>query len=167
MRYEQGHITPWWGDEFKEFEYLYLPHKDENMVLNWEAQGYTNLHLNGAIHSLNANPYAKPFLEYFNFRDSGASIYKMNTGDILPTHKDHYITYQRVFNVTDTSAIWRAIVFMEDWKSGHYFEIENKPIIQWRRGDYIMWNYDVEHMVFNMGTEPRYTLQVTGLRNAY
>tara|TARA_R110000868_G_scaffold371717_1_gene635423 strand:- start:71 stop:574 length:504 start_codon:yes stop_codon:yes gene_type:complete len=166
MRYKQGHIDPWWDDSFKEFEYLYLPHTDETMVTNWRAQGYTNLHLNGAIHSLNNNSYAKPFLDYFNWKNSGAALYKMDTGDILPTHKDHYITYQRVFNITDPSSIWRVIVFMEDWKSGHYFEIENKPIVEWRRGDYVMWNYDIDHMVFNMGIEPRYTLQITGTLNA-
>jgi hypothetical protein len=164
MTYECGHIDPWWDDEFKEFEYKYLPHKDEAMVREWKAQGYANLHLNGAIHPLNDRAYAKPFLDYFNWQDSGAAIYKMNTGDLLPVHKDHYITYQRVFNITDTGSIWRAIVFMEDWKSGHYFEIEGKPLLEWHRGDYVMWNFDVPHMAFNMGTEPRYTLQVTGTR---
>lgn len=162
MKYQLGYINPWWVDGFKDFEYKYLPHKDEVMVQEWENQGYANMHLNGAIHPLNDCDYAKPFLDHFGWKDSGAALYKMNTGDILPLHKDHYITYQRVFNITDTSCIWRAIVFMEDWKSGHYFEIDGTPVVNWSRGDYVVWNYDVEHMAFNMGIDPRYTLQITG-----
>lgn len=162
MRYRFGHIDPWWDDSFKQLEYKYLPHKDENMVLEWKAQGYANMHLNGAIHPLNDNEYATPFLDYFGWKDAGAALYQMNTGDLLPVHRDHYLTYQRVFNITDTSVIWRAIVFMDDWRSGHYFDINNTPVVNWRRGDYIAWNFDVPHMAFNMGLEPRYTLQITG-----
>lgn len=162
MKYTHGHLDPWWDDSFKQLEYQYLPHKDEAMVRDWKAQGYANMHLNGAIHSLDDNEYARLFLDHFKWQNSGAALYQMNTGDLLPLHKDHYVTYQRVFNITDTKCIWRAIVFMEDWKSGHYFEIDNKPLLEWRRGDYVMWNYDVEHMAFNMGLEPRYTLQITG-----
>ena len=162
MTYKCGHIDPWWDDTFKTFEYKYLPHKDEQMVRKWEEQGYANMHLNGAIHPLNDSEYAKPFLEYFGWKDSGAALYEMSTGDVLPVHKDHYITYQRVFNITDTSEIWRAIVFMDDWKSGHYFEINDTPVVGWKRGDYVVWNYDVAHMAFNLGIEKRYTLQITG-----
>jgi hypothetical protein len=164
MNYKFGHIDPWWDDEFKDFLYEYLPHKDETMVREWKAQGYANMHLNGAIHPLNDREYAQPFIKHFGWANAGAALYKMNTGDILPLHKDHYVTYQRVFNITDTSVIWRAIVFMEDWKPGHYFDIDGKPFVDWKRGDYVMWNFDVLHTAFNMGTEPRYTLQITGSR---
>ena len=162
MKYVYGHIDPWWDDSFKQLEYKYLPHKDETMVREWKAQGYANMHLNGAIHPLNNNEYAQPFLNHFKWQNSGAALYQMNTCDLLPLHRDHYITYQRVFNINDTSVIWRAIVFMEDWKSGHYFEIDGDPILKWRRGDHVVWNFDIEHMAFNMGLEPRYTLQITG-----
>jgi len=162
MKYRTGHIDPWWDDSFKQLEYKYLPHKDEAMVREWKSQGYANMHLNGAIHPLNDNEYAKPFLDFFGWKDSGAALYQMNTGDILPTHRDHYLTYQRVFNITDTNVIWRAIVFMDDWQPGHYFDIDGKPIVDWQRGDYVAWNFDVPHTAFNMGTEPRYTLQITG-----
>lgn len=162
MKYKFGYVTPWWDDEFKEFEYQYLPHKDDSMVQDWKAQGYANMHLNGAIHPLNDRDYAQQFLKIFNWKDAGAALYKMNTGDVLPVHQDHYITYQRVFNIADTGCIWRAIVFMEDWKSGHYFEIDGEPFTNWKQGDYVVWNYDVPHMAANLGVDPRYTMQITG-----
>ena len=59
--------------------------------------------------------------------------------------------------------IWRCIVFLEDWKSGHYLEVADKPLLGWRRGDYVAWNYDVPHFAANIGLEPRYTAQITGM----
>jgi hypothetical protein len=53
-------------------------------------------------------------------------------------------------------------VFLEDWKSGHYFEGLGTPITQWHAGQTIEWSYDTPHMAANIGTKPRYTLQITG-----
>jgi hypothetical protein len=58
--------------------------------------------------------------------------------------------------------IHRAIVFLEDWASGHYLEIDGEPIIKWTAGDVVIWCYDTPHMAANMGLTPRYTLQITG-----
>jgi hypothetical protein len=162
MTFQRGHIAPWWDTGFKQFAYEYLPHKDPDMVAAWQAQGYHNFNLNGAIHNLNDNDYAQPFLDFFGWKNSGAALYKMNTGDVLPVHQDHYMTYRRVFDITDTSTIWRVIIFMEPWATGHYFEIAGHPIANWQAGDYVMWNYNVPHMAANIGTVPRYTMQVTG-----
>ena len=165
MKYEFGHIDPWWDDSFKDLTYQYLPHKDTNMVNEWIDQGYTNVNLNGALCDVRDGKFSKKFIEFFNWKNAGAAIYQMNTGDVLPVHRDHYITYQQVFDITDPKVIWRAIVFMEDWKSGHYFEIDNVPLTKWKAGDYVMWNHDVPHMAANLGIEPRYTMQVTGMKN--
>ena len=162
MSYKQGHITPWWDDSFKQLDYVYLPHKDSAMVEQWHQQGYSNLRLNGAIHNLYNNDYAQPFLEFFNWQHSGAALYQMNTGDVLPVHQDHYLTYQRRFDIVDTETIWRAVVFMDHWHSGHYFEIAGTAVVNWQAGDYVAWNYDVPHMAANLGLVPRYTLQITG-----
>ena len=54
------------------------------------------------------------------------------------------------------------MVFIEDWYSGHYLEVDNKPIVEWKRGDYVWWRGDVTHMAANLGTEYRFTLQITG-----
>lgn len=164
MTYYFGHVNPWWYDSFKLYDYQYLPHKDSAMVNTWHAQGYQNLNLNGAIYNLKDSDYAQPFLNIFNWDNAGAALYRMNTGDILPVHQDHYITYQRVFDIKDTKQIWRSIVFMENWSSGHYFEIDGKPFTKWCAGDYVAWNYDVPHMAANIGLTPRYTMQITGTK---
>lgn len=164
MNYTLGHVDPWWDDHFKSLNYQYFPHKDQNMVAEWVRQGYITGTLNGAVCDVREHPIAERFLKLFNWDNAGAALYQMNTGDFLPVHRDHYITYRRVFNIINPKTIWRAIVFMEDWKSGHYFEIDNAPLIPWSAGDYVVWNYDVPHMVGNLGLEPRYTMQITGIK---
>jgi ectoine hydroxylase-related dioxygenase (phytanoyl-CoA dioxygenase family) len=62
-----------------------------------------------------------------------------------------------------TDDVGRAVIFLEDWKSGHYFEIDEVPIVNWKKGDYILWKNDTSHMAANLGKENRYTMQVTGI----
>ena len=85
----------------------------------------------------------------------------MGTGSVLPEHRDTYKKYRSLFNC-DLNNIIRIIVFVENWESGHYFEIDQTPITKWKQGDYIWWRGDVNHMAANLGLTPRFTLQVTG-----
>jgi hypothetical protein len=55
------------------------------------------------------------------------------------------------------------VIFLEDWQSGHYFEIDGTPITAWSAGDVITWRYDVPHVAANVGMTDRYTLQITGV----
>jgi hypothetical protein len=97
------------------------------------------------------------------WKDIGTSYYRMTTGTILPVHSDLYVRYVQLFNLQGQEhRIRRVIVFLEDWKSGHYFEGAEKPVTQWHAGDAIEWVYDTPHMAANLGLEPRYTLQITG-----
>jgi len=100
--------------------------------------------------------------EDLGWQDVSTSYYKMTTGTILPTHSDTYKGYKKVFNINDASKIKRALVFLEDWQSGHYLEVDGKPILEWQRGDYVVWDHNTPHMAANIGTAPRYTLQITG-----
>ena len=164
MTHKFGHVSPWWDDSFKNLPYTYYPLKNTWDEQRWLEQGYTGVTLNGALYAM-PNPmpeYAKEFLTLFNWKNVGLGFYRMNTLEMLPLHQDHYQAYQQKFNITDHTTIWRCIVFLEDWKSGHYMEIAGTPHLGWKRGDYVMWNYDVPHFAGNIGTEPRYTIQITG-----
>ena len=59
-------------------------------------------------------------------------------------------------------AIYRALVLLEDWKSGHYLEVTEQPVVGWAAGTVVEWTYDAPHMAANIGLEDRYTLQITG-----
>ena len=53
-------------------------------------------------------------------------------------------------------------MLLEDWKPGHYLEVDSKPYVAWKAGDTVEWVYDLPHMAANIGLEDRYTLQITG-----
>jgi hypothetical protein len=97
------------------------------------------------------------------WKDIGTSYYRMATGTILPTHGELYLRYIDLFKLQGQEhKIRRAIVFLENWKSGHYFEGLGNPTVNWRAGDVIEWNYDAPHLAANLGLDPRFTLQITG-----
>lgn len=87
----------------------------------------------------------------------------MTAGIVLPEHGDTYAKFREIYGVPDSAVIMRAIIFLEDWQSGHYLEIDQTPVVAWRAGDGIFWQDDTPHLAANMGHTPRYTLQITGL----
>ena len=81
----------------------------------------------------------------------------------MPVHEDRYKRYIELFNLQGQEyRIRRALVLLEDWKSGHYLEVLGQPVVGWRAGQVVEWVYDTPHMAANIGLEPRYTLQITG-----
>lgn len=93
---------------------------------------------------------------------TGLSYYKMMPGDILPYHGDTYARY-REYHKVDIDDIWRVIVFLQDWQPGFLFEMQGRPIVQYRAGDFVAWQGGAEHLAGNLGRVPRYTLQITGV----
>jgi hypothetical protein len=87
----------------------------------------------------------------------------MHTGTVMPNHSDLYRRYIELFNLTGReTTIRRALVLLEDWKSGHYLEVMGSSVVEWSAGTVLQWTYDTPHMAANIGLEDRYTLQVTG-----
>jgi hypothetical protein len=97
------------------------------------------------------------------WKDIGLSFYRMTTGTVLPVHSDLYRRYIELFALAgQETSIRRALVLLEDWKSGHYLEADNKPVVDWKAGQVVEWQYDTPHAAANLGLEDRYTLQITG-----
>ena len=165
MKYEFGHIEPWWDESFKELDYIYTPLTNTDDLIRWINEGYHGINLNGGIYDMKQTmpEYATPFFTLFDWDNIGITFFKLSTCEALPVHVDAYNSYRTMFNITDPTVIWRCVVFMEDWKSGHYFEIDGKPHLEWKKGDYVRWNNDVPHFAGNFGVENRYTMQITGM----
>jgi hypothetical protein len=81
---------------------------------------------------------------------------------VLPTHSDTYARFREVYGIADPDSIWRAVIFLEPWASGHYFEIDGDPYTEWQAGDTVVWQNTVPHLAANVGMTMRYTLQITG-----
>jgi hypothetical protein len=161
------HIPKFWDDEFKQLNYVNEHFNDVENTQRWLAQGYANRFTGDMCDMRSPQPtWNQQFVniyEQMGWKDIGTSYYRMSTGTILPTHSDLYLRYVDLFKLNgQEQRICRAVVFLEDWKSGHYAEYNSIAKIDWRAGDVVEWCYDAPHMAANMGLEPRYTLQITG-----
>ena len=87
----------------------------------------------------------------------------MRPGDVLPCHSDTYQRFCNIHGITDISSIRRYVVFLEEWSSGHYFEIAGQAVTGWSAGDWVSWTGGTVHLAANLGHKDRYTLQLTGL----
>jgi hypothetical protein len=160
-------INPFWNDEYKQLDYVQESFNNTNNTQQWLTQGYSPKFTGVMCDMRKQQPiWNHKFVEYFTmlgWKDIGTSYYRMDTGTVLPTHQDTYKRYVEVYNLQGQEhTIRRAIVFLESWASGHYLELDNKPIVEWPQGFCVIWPYDTPHMAANLGLTPRYTLQVTG-----
>jgi hypothetical protein len=165
--YSKFKITPFWFPGFKYLEYHRESFNDQASVEQWQKQGYTGPFTGEMCDMRNTQPvWNYRFVELFTkygWQDIGTSYYRMTTGTVLPTHSDLYVKYVKLFNLQGQEhRIRRAIVFLEDWKPGHYSEVNGEGIVNWSAGDVIEWAYDLPHAAANIGLEDRYTLQITG-----
>lgn len=160
-------ISPFWNDEYKFLNYRFEQFNDSKSLTKWRNLGYGGTFTGVMCDMRSPQPsWNNQFIDFFvslGWQNIGTSYYRMDTGTILPTHQDLYTRYIQLFNLKGKEhTIYRAIVFLEDWQSGHYAEYDSEPYVNWRRGNCVYWNYDTPHMAANIGPTPRYTLQITG-----
>lgn len=160
-------LYPFWDDEYKRLNYIQESFNDPVSVSLWLSQGYQPKFVGDMCDMRSPHPsWNQRFVDIFagqGWRDIGTSYYKMNTGTVLPTHGDLYLKYIDLFDLKGKEhSIRRAVVFLEDWQPGHYFEGLGRPYTDWKAGTIVEWAYDTPHMAANLGLTPRYTLQITG-----
>lgn len=160
-------LDVFWDDEYKFLDYIYEPFNDPISVARWGEQGYQSKIIGALADMRGRQPsWNNKFIEHFKllgWKDIGTAYYRMDTGTVMPNHNDLYKKYIDLFNLKgQEQTIRRAIVFLEDWQSGHYLEVLNIPYTNWKAGQVVEWEYDALHMAANIGLLPRYTLQITG-----
>ena len=162
--WSRGTLPVYWDDSYKEYTYVNQPISNQE-IKNWKEQGWYHDTYSGDMYdSRNPMPaYVEKISNYLKLKKCGYVFYKMKTLNIMPPHVDHYTKYTEYFKVNYENVI-RAIIFLEDWKAGHYFEIADTGFVNWSAGDYIMWEPGVPHAASNIGKDDRYTLQITGLQ---
>jgi hypothetical protein len=163
------HILPFWDDEYRRLNYAKEAFNDPDNLNYWLSLGFANKFTGDMCDMRSAQPsWNSTIIDIFlsrGWQDVVTSYYRMMPGTILPTHGDLYKKYVELFGLEGHEHdICRAVIFLEDWQSGHYFEGNGQPYTNWHAGDTVEWNYDTTHMAANMGFVPRYTLQVTGHR---
>lgn len=165
--YKIYNLDVFWNDEFKSLDYIQEPFNDSEDVRQWLAQGYQPKICGDMADMRGRQPsWNHRFVEYFQslgWQDIGTSYYRMTSGTVMPVHQDRYVKYIDLFNLHGQEhMIRRALILLEDWRPGHYLEVQGEPIVKWSAGTVAEWIYDTPHMAANIGLEPRYTLQITG-----
>lgn len=171
MKWSQGYIKPFWDNQFKTLNYKKEIFNNQSDIERWREDGYTNdinsftgmMCPHGEQHPEWTNQIVNWVESEFKLKDIGVCFYRMETGVILPIHSDHYNIYKEKFKCS-LEQVYRVLIFLEDWKSGHYFEIDGNPLVNYRAGTFAIWQGDAKHMAANIGPEYRYTLQLTGWR---
>jgi len=169
--YKIGNVTDitWDIRDFPALAWSRKPFNDASQLERWQSIGFTHANYNGllidASRPTDLPDWARLLAEIeFDYENIAVSLFCMMPGDIIPQHSDTYSRYRKVFGISDPNLIWRSLVMLDDWKSGHYLEIDGIPETRWTAGNTFTWNNDALHIAANIGTEPRYTLQVTGTR---
>jgi len=160
-------IPVFWDHEFKQLAYINEPFNDPVSVNTWISQGYQSKITGDLCDMRHRLPdWAGRFIKYYEdlgWQDVGLAFYRMHTGTVMPNHSDLYRRYIELFDLAGReTTIRRALVLLEDWKSGHYLEVMGSPVVEWSAGTVLEWTYDTPHMAANIGLEDRYTLQITG-----
>lgn len=161
------HIPRFWDDEFKTLDYISEPFNDPETVALWVSQGYSSKITGELCDMRHRLPgWTDKFINIYTelgWKNIGIAFYRMRTGTVMPIHSDLYKRYIELFDLQGREhTIKRALLLLEDWKSGHYLEVNGHPYVNWRAGDVIDWLYSTPHMAANLGLEDRYTLQITG-----
>jgi len=139
----------------------------DKTVMNWKSIGHLYVNYTGLLREeyrgvpdwcLDVKEY---LVDKYKLQDACSSIYNMPPGTIMPEHRDTYPRYKSMHNLDKLEKICRILVFLNDWESGHYFEVDKKPVVNWTKGEYIMWRGDTPHIAANVGSTNRYTMQIT------
>jgi hypothetical protein len=96
------------------------------------------------------------------FSEYSLSVIKQMPGQTIPEHFDTFYKFCEKNNCFKTD-VCRLNFFLEEWKTGHYFEINTEPYVNWRKMNFKVIRYGQPHLSGNMGMEPKYTMQITGL----
>jgi quercetin dioxygenase-like cupin family protein len=100
------------------------------------------------------------------FDNCTISIMCQLPGQTLPMHTDTFYTFATKNNV-DPKDCLRINIFLEDWKNGHYLEIDNIPVVKWKKGDAVLIHAGQPHLSGNMGMCSKYTMQITGIKDEF
>jgi hypothetical protein len=110
----------------------------------------------------NLPAFSRKIAEACQLKHPIISMIRQDPGQVIPWHQDSFYKLRQKHQVS-SSEILRCLIFLEDWKTGHYFQIAEHPLVSWKQGDIYMSPPGIYHLSGNCGLEPKFTAQVSGL----
>lgn len=160
----RGHVKPWWGLKHRGLPFINEPFNNSADLKIWRDLGFTQTKFTGDMYDMRfaSTDWLEAFGSVFPCANLCWSVYKMTPGTVLPTHSDSYKRYKSIYGLEESASVVRIIVYLEDWQSGHYSEMNGEPVIKWQAGDWVCWSDGFPHLAANLGPTDRYTVQLTG-----
>jgi hypothetical protein len=94
------------------------------------------------------------------------SILRQPPGATNPWHYDTHFALGQKLNLSEEQIIKttrRYLIMLEDWNWGHFVQIGNNIITDWKAGDIFTWPHGMWHTSANAGIKDKLTLQITGV----
>lgn len=153
-------------EEVAGLEYFYEPFNDPDSVDRWRDRYHKDFTIGMQADYRSRQPGCQEMIAQ-QLRSQGLILknvafcwYRMMPGDMIPEHSDTYSSYSRFYNVPPDS-VARILILLEDWKPGYLLEVDGNPINCYKAGTWVMWKAHTPHMAGNLGSQPRYSLQIT------
>jgi hypothetical protein len=154
LHYEEVPINAGAGDGDYTQQYVQAGHQPLSLLLD-------RCHLDAGLDELQL------IVKQFNFLAlTSYCVHRLRPGHYIPTHVDHYSYFATKNNISDIKLIHRYIVFLEDSQDGHVLIVNNQALTSYQAGDVHGWTGTTPHAALNFGLTDRYTLQITGIKNA-
>lgn len=165
--FNSGFIQPKWKiEEFKSLNYKFDTHKDDALLNEFANCGHSKMYMT-LWNYFEPNPFPSVVWDYiipqFNLDHVSVAINMFSPGQYLPLHSDLYGKYKQHHSLTDET-ITRHVIMLEDSVPGQISQACGRTIGEWRAGDWISWDNDDIHAVYNMSTVDRYAIQLTGTK---
>jgi len=136
----------------------------------WKDLGYPSVKATQTTPLLNYNDYPKfkkivDYLQLENRKEYPIRVlaFRQLPGQILPSHIDNYKKAKEKKSSEHALKAVRFAVALNDWYIGQYWHFGNAVWQQWQAGDCVHWHRTMAHGTANVGHQPRWTLQITGV----
>jgi hypothetical protein len=109
--------------------------------------------------------WGKKLVDKTKLKNTTLGILVQPPGSVNPWHFDAHTAFNQSYGSEKNkkNKVYRYLFFLEDWDWGHFSQIGNNVIANWKSGDAYTWDFQMYHLACNAGIRDRYTVQVTGI----
>lgn len=159
-------IEPLWNiQDYKTLKYKLDKHKGNEDNCRYIEAGHLPESLT-LYNYFEPNPMPQS-IEYIKshfkeLKNVSVAINLFKPGQYIPIHYDRFDTYKRVNNLGNNCSICRYMVMLEDSVPGQMLQIGDTVYNNWKAGKVYNWCNYALHTFYNLSTENRYAVQITG-----
>ena len=110
----------------------------------------------------------KDLIQQVPVLDHVVTFIKLDPAHTLPWHRDacYLLKQNRPEGEEQKLKPIRYLIFLQDWKLGHFVQLETQVVTHWKAGDCWYFCNDTYHLGTNAGLEPFITMQVSGFQQS-